>query len=198
MTTSRIILVFSIMTRIVIKLVVMRSRGNVVIGKNVVFWGVPCIKSDKHSSISIGDSVTLISLRFRNRAGMYTPCSLYATNGGEITIGENSGLSGVTICCANRVTIGCNVNIGVNVKIWDTDFHEKDHLLRRLHRGYEYAKSCPIVIKNDAWIGGDSIILKGVTIGENSIVGAGSIVTKNIPNGEIWGGNPAQFIKSVN
>jgi acetyltransferase-like isoleucine patch superfamily enzyme len=55
----------------------------------------------------------------------------------------------------------------------------------------------PVKIKKYAFIGGGSIILKGVTVGENSIIVAGSVVTRDIPDNEIWGGNPAKFIRKV-
>ncbi|WP_212635306.1 acyltransferase [Pseudozobellia thermophila] len=54
-----------------------------------------------------------------------------------------------------------------------------------------------MVIKDRAFIGAYSIILKGVTIGENAIVGAGSVVTKSVPDNQIWAGNPAKFIRSI-
>lgn len=55
----------------------------------------------------------------------------------------------------------------------------------------------PVVIKDGVFIGAHCIILKGVTIGEKSIIGAGSVVTKSIPDGEIWAGNPAKFIRRI-
>ena len=55
----------------------------------------------------------------------------------------------------------------------------------------------PVVIKDGAFIGAHCIILKGVSIGEKSVVGAGSVVTKSIPDGEIWAGNPAKFIRRI-
>ncbi|MEI3417887.1 MAG: DapH/DapD/GlmU-related protein [Blautia sp.] len=55
----------------------------------------------------------------------------------------------------------------------------------------------PVVIKNGVFIGANSIILKGVTIGEKAIIGAGSVVTRSIPDGEIWAGNPARFIRKI-
>ena len=58
-------------------------------------------------------------------------------------------------------------------------------------------KAKPVIIKDGAFIGTDCIILKGVTIGEKSVIGAGSVVTKSVPDGEIWAGNPAKFIRKV-
>jgi len=58
-------------------------------------------------------------------------------------------------------------------------------------------KSAPIVIEDGAFVGGSSLIMKGVTIGRHSIVAAGSVVTKDIPPNEIWGGNPAKFIRKL-
>ena len=55
----------------------------------------------------------------------------------------------------------------------------------------------PVVIKDNAFIGAKVIVLKGVTIGENSIIGAGSVVTRSVPDNEIWAGNPAKFIRKV-
>ena len=66
-----------------------------------------------------------------------------------------------------------------------------------MQRPDTHIKTKPILIKEGAFIGAQSIILKGVTIGKHSVVGAGSVVTKDIPDGEIWGGNPAVFIRKV-
>lgn len=81
--------------------------------------------------------------------------------------------------------------------IFDTDFHSLDWRDRKDGTDIQKRKKSPVVIKSLAFIGANSIILKGVTIGERSIVGAGSVVTKDIPDGEIWAGNPAQFIREI-
>ena len=86
--------------------------------------------------------------------------------------------------------------IGGGCCIYDTDFHsisfEDRHQCPDVH-----IKSKPVHIKRGAWIGAHTTILKGVTVGEKSVVGACSVVTKDIPDGEIWAGNPAHFIRKI-
>lgn len=79
-------------------------------------------------------------------------------------------------------------------KIYDTDFHWLDFEKRIRETG---GKTSPVTIKDGAFIGGSCIILKGVTIGEKSVIGAGSVVTKSVPDGEMWAGNPAKFIRKL-
>lgn len=86
--------------------------------------------------------------------------------------------------------------IGAGCLITDSDHHSIDWKVRCL-LGDTDKKTAPIVIEDYVFIGARSIILKGVTIGEKSIVAAGSVVVKNIPSGEMWGGNPAKFIKKI-
>ena len=105
-------------------------------------------------------------------------------------------MSNVAICSFMKVRIEDDVYIGGDVRIYDTDFHSLD-FSNRVGPVDNKIKSLPVLIKHGAFIGASSIILKGVTVGEYSIIGAGSVVTKNIPNGEIWAGNPAKFLKTV-
>ena len=107
-------------------------------------------------------------------------------------------MSNTAIHCHKSITIGNCVNFGGGVMIFDTDFHSLDWKDRQ--DGTDIAKRAiaPVVIDDYVFIGADSIILKGVHIGEKSIVGAGSVVSKDIPAGEIWAGNPARFIKRIN
>lgn len=117
-------------------------------------------------------------------------------NNGFITIGNNVGISNSTICAMNSIIIGNNVLIGGGSCIWDTDFHPLDYK-KRIENDINSIDSKPVVISDNVFIGAHSIILKGVTIGECAIIGAGSVVTKSIPAYEVWGGNPAKFIKKV-
>ena len=113
----------------------------------------------------------------------------------SLVIGNHTGFSGVSIFCASSIKIGNYCNIGGNVFIWDTDFHPLNMEERRISS--QNIRSSPIIIEDDVFIGANSIILKGVSIGQGSIVGAGSVVTKNIPPMEIWAGNPAKFIRKI-
>ena len=80
--------------------------------------------------------------------------------------------------------------------ICDSDFHSIS-FLERMETPDTHIKSEPVVIQEGAFIGARSIILKGVTVGKHAVVGAGSVVTRNIPENEIWAGNPAVFIRRL-
>lgn len=162
----------------------------------IVLHGKPIIEIYPHSKIFINEGVTLISKSRNNLAGINHPVILATLSpDAEITIGRDSGLSGATICAAKSVSIGTYVGIGANVCIYDTDFHPLDPYERR----YEEYKtnSSPVFIDDYAWIGGNSIILKGVKIGKGSVIGAGSVVTNDVPDFELHAGNPAKFIKKI-
>ena len=91
-----------------------------------------------------------------------------------------------------KITIGNNVFFGPGVHIY-TATHPLDALERRT---IEFSK--PVVIGNDCWIGGNSVICPGVTIGNGCVIGAGSVVTKNIPDNSLAVGNPAKVIRELN
>jgi bifunctional N-acetylglucosamine-1-phosphate-uridyltransferase/glucosamine-1-phosphate-acetyltransferase GlmU-like protein len=163
---------------------------------NVKMFGKPIINRHANSKIIIESGVTLISDTKDNLAGINHPVILATlSQDAEIIIGKDSGLSGATICAAKSIKIGTYVGIGANVCIYDTDFHPIDPYERR-YEDYK-TKSSPVIIDDYAWIGGNSIILKGVRVGKGSVVGAGSVVTKDVPDFEIHAGNPARFIKKI-
>ena len=142
----------------------------------------------------------------------------------QVAIGNNVGISGSTINATTSVTIGNNVLIGSGCLITDTDSHplhwedrlkndnEKTksapilitdtdshplHWEDRLKNDNEKTKSAPIRIEDNVFIGARSIILKGVTIGEGSVVGAGSVVSQDVPPFVVVCGNPAKIVKSL-
>jgi acetyltransferase-like isoleucine patch superfamily enzyme len=156
--------------------------------------GIPKIRGK--GKISIGKGTRMNSGMIFNPIGGDNHILFVCSVGAEIRIGENCGLSNCCIVSRKKVTIGNNVLIGGSVKIYDTDFHSLSFLDRResvLDQKSTVSKA--VNIGDDVFIGAHSLILKGVSIGQCAIVGGGSVVTKNIPPFEIWGGNPARFIK---
>lgn len=177
-------------------LILMKKKG--VIFKSFTFIGKPYFKSNKRGKIILGNNIYLNNTFESNPIGLVNPCSFVTFVEGEIKIGNNVGMSSVSIVSQKSVTVGNNVLIGGGVCIYDTDFHSVNPNLRNTGNDLRYAKAKDVIIEDNVFIGTRSIILKGVTIGENSIIGAGSVVTKNVPKNEIWAGNPAKFIKRVN
>jgi acetyltransferase-like isoleucine patch superfamily enzyme len=113
---------------------------------------------------------------------------------GQVTIGQNVFLNGANIGCHDSVTIGDHCLIS-DCFIADTDYHNLQPHLRHAPPGPKVM--APIVIHRNVWIGARATVLKGVTIGENSVVGLGSIVRQSVPENVVVIGNPAQIVKEL-
>lgn len=168
-------------------------KRNVVYGKNLVING-RILLSDK-LNLRLGDDVKINS-GFINPVGHETCTSFYTVGDAKIFIGNNVGISNTTFVARAGIHIEDDVFIGGGCKIYDTDFHPIK-LRDRIADDQTQIISKPIIIGRGAFIGAHTIILKGVCIGEQSVIGAGAVVTKSIPAGEIWAGNPAQFIRKI-
>lgn len=167
-------------------------------GQNLRSYGLPLIFRHSGARIFLGDNIILSSNSRFNLAGINHRIILAAAKeNSTISIGNNTGISGAVIHAHDCIRIGNYVSIGANVKIFDHDFHSLNYLERRKDKENDIIAK-PIYIEDDVWIGAHSIILKGVKIGQASIIGAGSVVTKDIPPFTIWAGNPAKFIREVN
>lgn len=150
-----------------------------------------------NGTIQIGSFFKCSNNVTSNSIGLIQPCVFnISTEGSRIVIGNNVGISGSTICATKLVEIGDNVLIGSGCLITDTDAHPLDWRDRREGKNEKKGIS-PVIIGNDVFIGARSIVLKGVKIGDRSIVGAGSVVTKEIPSDCIVAGNPAKIIKRM-
>ena len=154
------------------------------------------IKIYNQGNILIAKNFKANSGENHNPIGGDTILRLIWYKNATLRIGNNVGISNTTIVCTKGIVIEDNVLIGGGCKIWDTDFHSLDFKIRGTKDDDVNAKNEYILIKNNAFICGGTSILKGVTIGERVIIAANSVVTKSVPNGEIWGGNPAKFIKN--
>lgn len=154
----------------------------------------------------IGDNVTFSSGSAINPLCRNIRGQVFITQNAEIVIGDNSGLSSTVLWAKESIRIGNNVNIGGDCIIMDTDAHSLDWKIRsgsikgtdgQIITDYDSSLSAPIIIGDNVLIGTRCIILKGVTIGARSIIGAGSVVTKSIPPDSIAGGNPCKVIRQI-
>jgi acetyltransferase-like isoleucine patch superfamily enzyme len=171
-------------------------RAGVQVADGVEFLGMPVVSLAPSSTIAIAGGVTLCSAPAYTALGVSHAVVLRTLRPGAlISIGENSGLSGTSICAAKSVIIGRSCLIGADVLIADTDFHALAPEGRRHEDRPEKVESRPIVVEDNVFIGARAIVLKGVTIGRDAVVGAGSVVTSDVPAGAVVGGNPAKVLR---
>ena len=153
------------------------------------FFGQTYIYKAKNSFIQLGSNLTFRSYPNSNLIGINRNCSISTLqSGAKIEIAEGCGFSGTVIGCFTSITIQKNVKCGANTLVTDSDWHLDDP---------RAGISKPIIIEENVWLGVNVTVLKGVRIGKNSVIGAGSIVTKDIPDNVIAGGNPCKVIKQL-
>jgi acetyltransferase-like isoleucine patch superfamily enzyme len=112
----------------------------------------------------------------------------------QIRIGNNVGLAGTTLHCSVSITIGNHCRCGPGVIICDNDSHR---VARSVEERAKRPAEAPIVLEDNVWLGMRTIVLKGVTIGANTIVAAGSVVTQSLPSNVVAGGIPARVIRPL-
>ena len=167
---------------------VARMRG-IRIGNGTTFYGLAKFKKARTASITIGNRNCFRSSATSNLIGINRPCIISALEPeSSVRIGDDCGFSGTVIGCFASISIGHRVKCGANTLITDGDWHAEDP---------RSSKPRPIVIGDDVWLGVNVTVMKGVTIGANSLIGAGSIVTKDIPANVIAAGNPCVVIRNI-
>jgi len=165
------------------------------IGKKVKFRSLPTIVMTNNTSLILGDNVVINSEKRGYFLNMHSSCKfLLDKPGGKIKIGKNTRIHGTCLHAYNSIEIGENCLIAANTQIFDGSGHDLsfENADNRINTS---GNNKPIVIENSVWIGANSIILPGITIGYGSVVAAGSVVTKSIPPLTLVGGNPAKIIK---
>ena len=166
------------------------------LGQPVEVFGLPLLQVPNWANIRFGRDAMLISDAYFSEPGISHPVIIRLLSPlARLSVGNNFGMSGGGICVQTEVRIGHNVMLGANAFITDTDFHSVWPEGRRY--GQERVGSRPVVIDDNVFVGMNSLILKGVHIGRNAVIGAGSVVRTNVPANEIWGGNPACFLRKV-
>lgn len=167
-------------------------------GRNVRVRGTIDIRHPDNGEIVLGNNILINSAPWANPIGFADKTRFELFDEGSIYVGDYVGMSNVAIASSSEVRIGNNVLIGAGTKIYGTDFHPisvkyRDGKIQT--PGKTGTKA--IIIEDGVFIGAGCIIMKGVQIGKNSVIGAGSIVTKKIPENQVWAGNPAVFIKTI-
>ena len=164
--------------------------AGVKVGKRVKLVGALRIKRAAGASIEIGDSVCIYSHPVANGVIGRRGSTLWAmAPGALLKLDTNVGCSSVCICAASAIHVGEGTIIGADAMILDNDFHLPVPDWQWVNAAAETA--LPIHIGRGCFIGARAIILKGVTIGDGAVIGAGAVVTCDIPAGHMASGNPA-------
>jgi acetyltransferase-like isoleucine patch superfamily enzyme len=166
------------------------------LSEGCVFYGVPLLKKTRCSTISIGRRCVCRTSAWSNSAGVKQRTYISTYDNGSISIGDDCGISASVISARSSIIIGDRVLLGVNCTLIDNDRHDLSYANRKNKK--EKIEAFPITIENDVWLGMNVVVMKGVTIGSGSVIGANSIVTKDIPSNVLAAGNPAKVIRSLN
>ena len=179
--------------------------NNIKYGKNFRVFNHLYLKIHVGALVQIGNNCTIMSGAGLNPLSRNIKTCIYVGKKATLKLGNDVGISSSTLWVKESVSIGNSVAIGADCIIMDTDAPNLDWKIRCSEETNEYgesvdmvtAASAPIVIEDNVLVGARCIILKGVTIGARSIIGSGSIVTKDIPSDCIAAGNPCKVIKSI-
>ncbi len=153
------------------------------LGTRTRLWGRPYVVNN--GDMFIGERVQFVST--------IVPLEVHTGPEGKIEIGDRVYINyGCSISASMHVKIGNDCSIGTYCMLIDNDFHHIDPSRRN-----ERPPSKPIVLEDNVWLGGRVIVLRGVTIGKNSVVAAGSVVTKDVPPNCIAAGVPAKVVKEI-
>ena len=148
-------------------------------GRRVTLRGRPAISNE--GTLTLGERVRLVST--------VAQLELVTLPGGHLEIGDNVFINyGSSLVASSHVKIGNDALIGTHVMVMDCDFHRVED------KSWD-TEGQPIIVEERAWLGNRSIILKGVTIGREAVVAAGSVVTKDVPPRTVVAGVPAKVVR---
>lgn len=154
------------------------------------------LRVHRNAKLQLGDDCRFNSGYQHNFVGGEQKMAIQMLPGSILNIGNRVAISNSTIVCGVSITLEDGVFIGGGCHIYDTDFHSLK-AGERIDKINEEIRAIPIRLKRYSFIGAHSTILRGVEVGERSIVAAGSIVVKSIPDHELWGGAPAKFLRKL-
>jgi len=164
------------------------------VADGILVKGWPRVDIAPTAKVSLGASVTLNSRNPRYHANLHSRVKLFAERAARIEIGASTRIHGTCLHALERITIGKGCLIAGNSQIFDSNGH--DLAFPEVEKRLETKGTTePVMIGDHVWIGLNCIVLPGVTIGEGTVVGAGSVVTRDLPPFTVAGGNPARVLK---
>ena len=167
-----------------------------VVGPGLVVNGPILLRVHPSAHLSIGRDCRLYSGFRANPVGGHGRLSLWVGRDASLEIGDNVGMSNCTVVAQLHVVIGSGTRIGGEAAIYDTDFHSLA-AADRLARPDVSVRRAAVHVGERVFVGGRAIVLKGVRMGEETVVGAGSVLTRNTGPREVWAGNPAARVRSL-
>lgn len=181
--------------------VALARRSGAGIDGSVMITGPLEIRMSPGSRVNIGKGVVLNARSDRNSLEARGP-NLITTvlPGASVAIGDDAGLTSVTLSAATSIRIGARVLLGAGVLVTDSDHHVIEPRPWQPRRHLGPPPSDPrhaVTIEDDVFIGARAIVLKGVTVGRGSVIGAGSVVTRDIPPFSLAAGNPARIVRAL-
>lgn len=147
--------------------------------------------------MEVGNNFSMNNSVRGNPIGCYERCTFVVDTGAELAIGDNVGISQTALISHCRLSVGNNVKIGGGTCFYTSDLHSLNPKIRNSTEDLKNRNNAPVLISNNVFIGIRCMILKGVTIGENFIIGTGSVVTQSIPANQVWYGNSTRLIRSI-
>ncbi len=161
----------------------------VALGRGCRFHGKTYFRRYPGSLVTVGNQCTFLSSPNANLIGVNRPCMISTMTGNaEVRIGNECGFSGTVIAAFEKIVLGDHVVCGANTLITDSNWHPEDS---------RSGVPAPVMIGNNVWLGVNATVLKGVRIGDNSVIGAGSVVTGEIPANVVAAGNPCKVIRQL-
>lgn len=175
------------------------AMNGVNLGGHFFSRGIPLVNVSMKGQFRAGTNLTISNGPYYSPTGRNRQCEFIVGENATLLIGNHVGISSSAITCHCQITIGNHVMLGGNTAVYDTNFHSVDANDRK-NRSVDKknTRRAAVIIEDHVFVGAHSTIMKGVTIGHHSVIGACSVVTKDIPPYQVWAGNPARFIREIN
>jgi len=175
-------------------IILLSQRVRFHLGDLRLYNGVLRVRNE--GRLEIGKGTIINSSFWSNPIGGQTYTSLVVGVGAWLSIGPRCAVSNSSIVCTDRIELEGDVYVGADCRIYDTDFHSIASR-ERLARPETGAIRTPVRLERASFLGTGCLVLRGTVVGAEAVIGAGSVLKRKVPSGEVWAGNPCRFIKPI-